>query len=211
MSFLYPFFIAFFIIFLSELCDKTQLLVISFSSKLKSYIILFGVAIGTFLSHGVAILFGSAIGSLQNPFFHNILMFFTYLSFLFFGVITFIKREDNEEISHVSKRGFLHNISKLPIGYILVIAFCIATGEIGDKTFLAALGLGISYPECKFFLVLGAILGMVLSDYLAILFGKFLSSKISPHMMSVLSGIIFLLFGIVGMVKFFINNVWIIL
>ena len=104
----------------------------------------------------------------------------------------------------------MHSISKFSIGYILVIAFCIATGEIGDKTFLAALGLGISYPECKFFLVLGAIVGMVLSDYLAILLGKFLSSKISPRMMNVLSGIIFLLFGIVGMVKFFINNVWII-
>lgn len=205
MSFLYPFFIAFFLIFLSELCDKTQLLVISFSSKLKSYIILLGVAIGTFFSHGIAILFGSAIGSLQNPFFHNVLMFFTYLSFLFFGVITFIKKEDNDDDLSSSKGGFLRNISKLPIGYILVIAFCIATGEIGDKTFLAALGLGISYPEIKFFLVLGAILGMVLSDYLAILLGKFLSSKISPRLMNILSGIVFLLFGALGMVKFFIN------
>lgn len=205
MSFLYPFFIAFFLIFLSELCDKTQLLVISFSSKLKSYIILLGVAIGTFFSHGIAILFGSAIGSLQNPFFHNVLMFFTYLSFLFFGVITFIKKEDNDDDLSSSKGGFLRNISKLPIGYILVIAFCIATGEIGDKTFLAALGLGISYPESKFFLVLGAILGMVLSDYLAILLGKFLSSKISPRLMNILSGIVFLLFGALGMVKFFIN------
>jgi len=85
MSFLYPFFIAFFLIFLSELGDKTQLLVLSFSSKLKSYTILFGVAIGTFFSHGIAILFGSAIGNLENPLFHNILMFFTYLSFLFFA------------------------------------------------------------------------------------------------------------------------------
>lgn len=205
MSFLYPFFIAFFLIFLSELCDKTQLLVISFSSKLKSYFILLGVAIGTFFSHGIAILFGSAIGSLQNPFFHNVLMFFTYLSFLFFGVITFIKKEDNDDDLSSSKGGSLRNISKLPIGYILVIAFCIATGEIGDKTFLAALGLGISYPESKFFLILGAILGMVLSDYLAILLGKFLSSKISPRLMNILSGIVFLLFGALGMVKFFIN------
>ena len=205
MNFLYPFFIAFFLIFLSELCDKTQLLAISFSSKLKSYIILLGVALGTFFSHGVAILFGSAIGSLQNPFFHNILMFFTYISFLFFGVMTFIKKDDNEDNSHVSKGGVLRSISKLPIGYILVIAFCIATGEIGDKTFLAALGLGISYPESKFFLVLGAILGMVLSDYLAILLGKFLSSKVSPRLMNILSGAIFLLFGVIGMVRFFVG------
>ena len=74
------------------------------------------------------------------PLFHNILMFFTYLSFLFFGVITFIKK-DNNDSSCSPKGGFLHTISKLPIGYILMIAFCIATGELGDKTFLAALGL----------------------------------------------------------------------
>lgn len=205
MSFLYPFFIAFFLIFLSELGDKTQLLVLSFSSKLKSYTILLGVAIGTFFSHGIAILFGSVIGNLQNSFFHTMLMFFTYLSFLFFGIITFIKKDNDDDNSCSPKGGFLHTISKLPIGYILMIAFCIATGELGDKTFLAALGLGISYPECKFFLVLGAILGMVVSDSIAILFGKFLSNRISPRMISILSGVIFLLFGVIGMVKFFIN------
>ena len=36
MECLYPFFIAFFIVFLSELGDKTQLLVLSFSTKIKS-------------------------------------------------------------------------------------------------------------------------------------------------------------------------------
>ncbi len=46
---------------------------------------------------------------------------------------------------------------------------------------------------------------MVISDSIAILFGKFLSSKVSSRMMSTLSALIFLLFGIVGMIKFFIN------
>ena len=48
MDFLYPLFIAFSIVFLSELGDKTQLLVLSFSSKLKSATILLGVALGSF-------------------------------------------------------------------------------------------------------------------------------------------------------------------
>ena len=45
MNFIYPFFIAFAMVFVSELGDKTQLLVLSFSGKDKTYKILLGVAI----------------------------------------------------------------------------------------------------------------------------------------------------------------------
>lgn len=202
MDFLYPFLIAFSLIFLSELGDKTQLLVLSFSSKLKSCTILLGVALGSFFSHGIAILFGSALGSLGNPIIHTILQFLTYLSFIFFGIITILQKEDNDSNSS-TKNGFLHKLSNLSIGYILMIAFSIAIGELGDKTFLASLGLGISYPYDKFLLILGAILGMVVSDSIAILFGKLLTHKISEKTMNVLSGILFLIFGIIGFISFF--------
>lgn len=203
MEILYPFFVAFFLIFLSELGDKTQLLVLSFCSKLKSYSILLGVALGSFFSHGIAILFGSAIGNLNNPLFHTLLKFVTYMTFLFFGIFTILQKDENNDESN--KNGLLKNISKLPIGYILIIAFSIAIGELGDKTFLAALGLGISYPNSKFFLIIGAILGMVISDSIAILFGKWLSNKFSAKTMNLLSGILFLIFGIIGLISFFME------
>lgn len=206
MNFLYPFLSSFFLIFLSELGDKTQLLVLSFSSKLKACTILLGVALGSFFSHGIAILFGSAIGSFNNPFFHSLLMLATYISFIIFGICTFLQKDEKSDQSN-HKNGFLHTLSKLPIGYILIIAFCIATGELGDKTFLASLGLGISNPNSKSFLVLGAILGMVVSDAIAILFGKFLSSKVSSKTMNFLSGTLFLIFGFIGLINFFIQSI----
>ena len=55
MNLIYPFLITFLFIFLSELGDKTQLLVLSFSTKGKASFVLLGVAIGTFFSHGLAI------------------------------------------------------------------------------------------------------------------------------------------------------------
>lgn len=198
MNCLYLFFVAFFLIFLSELGDKTQLLVLSFSSKMKTYTILFGVALGSLLSHGIAILFGSALGSLNNEFIHTILEFVTYISFLFFGIITLMNKDSSDNDS--KKSGILKKISNLSIGYIFIIAMSIAIGEFGDKTFLASLGLGIQYPNFKLFLILGAIFGMVVSDFIAVLFGKFLNSRISEKTMNLLSGSLFLAFGVIGLV-----------
>lgn len=204
MNCLYLFFVAFFLIFLSELGDKTQLLVLSFSSKMKTYTILFGVALGSLFSHGIAILFGSALGSLNNEFIHTILEFVTYISFLFFGVITLMNKDSSDNDS--KKSGILKKISNLSVGYIFIIAMSIAIGEFGDKTFLASLGLGIQYPNFKIFLILGAILGMVVSDFIAVLFGKFLNSKISEKTMNLLSGSLFLAFGILGLIcKVYVN------
>ena len=83
MEFVYPFLISFMIVFFSELGDKTQLLVLSFSTKDKAKNILLGVALGTFFSHGLAILFGSKVASFQNEAFQFYLQIFTYFSFQF--------------------------------------------------------------------------------------------------------------------------------
>lgn len=200
MSFLYPILIAFLLVFVSELGDKTQLLVLSFSSKIKSSTILIGVALGSFFSHGIAILFGSSIGLLDNSFIHDLLEIVTFLSFIVFGIFSFLPQKDEKE--NTKKDNFIIKLSKLGIGYILIISFSIAIGELGDKTFLASIGLGISYPNSKLFLIIGAILGMVISDLLAIIFGKLLTKKIPETLMQKLSGILFIIFGIIGIINF---------
>ena len=58
---IYAVFISFALVFITELGDKTQLLMISFSNKSTPFRILLGVAIGSFFSHGIAILFGRAL------------------------------------------------------------------------------------------------------------------------------------------------------
>lgn len=201
MEFIYPFFISFMIVFFSELGDKTQLLVLSFSTKVKSFIILFGVAIGSFLSHGTAILFGSTLGNIDSSFFHQILEFITYSSFLLFGIITFLPKKDRTHDKN-SNHPLLQKFSSFGLNYVFIIAYSIAIGELGDKTFLASIGLGINYPNFKLFLILGAVLGMIISDSIAIFLGKFLSKKIKPDTMEKVSGLIFLLFGIIGIISF---------
>lgn len=197
LEFVYPFFISFILVFISELGDKTQLIALSFSSKLKFYVIILGVALGSFFSHGIAILFGSFLGNIDNPVFQNILKIITYISFIVFGILTIKQRKSNEDISSKDNNKMKKNLS-----YILFIAFSIAIGELGDKTFLASIGLGIQYPYFKIMLISGAILGMIVSDSIAIVFGKLLSKKLSDNAISLCSGLLFLIFGFAGFINF---------
>ena len=199
MELLYPFFIAFIMVFIAELGDKTQLLVLSFSGTVKTRSILFGIALGSFFSHGIAILFGSSLGVLENESLHQIIEFITYSSFIIVCILSLLPKKQNIG-SDDKKVGIMKKIFNLKLNYSLIIAISILVGEFGDKTFLASIGFGIQYPNFKFLLILGAILGMVASDSIAIVFGKFLNKYISEEKMQKFSGILFLIFGIAGFV-----------
>lgn len=195
MEYIYPIFISFLLVFISELGDKTQLLVLSFSSKTKTKNILIGVALGSLFSHGIAITFGSTLGILDNSIFQEIIKFITYISFILFGIFSFISINKTE---NENSNKFIDKIINLKLNYIFIIAFSIVIGELGDKTFLASIGLGIQYPIYKISLIIGAILGMVISDLIAIIFGKVLMSRISDKSIKILSGILFIIFGVLG-------------
>ena len=198
MEFIYTFIISFILIFVSELGDKTQLLVLSFSSKLKAKTIILGVGLGSLLSHGLAIIFGSLLGNIENLTFQYVLKIVTYLSFIIFGIITLLKSNNKVKNSKGKKNKNLKN----NLSYIFFIALTIAIGELGDKTFLASIGLGIEYSLYKISLICGAIAGMIASDLIAIIFGKALSHKIPESLMQKLSGILFLIFGFLGIFNF---------
>lgn len=140
MEYIYPIFISFIMIFLSELGDKTQLLVLSFTGKQKTRTILFGVALGSFFSHGIAILFGSALGGLSNSHIHDILEIITYSSFILIGLVSLIfNKKDND--SKNENNNLIKKLNKYTINYSIIIGITIAIGEFGDKTFLASIGL----------------------------------------------------------------------
>lgn len=205
MYLIYPFLISFALIFFSELGDKTQILVLSFSTKKKATHILLGVALGSLLSHGVAIIFGSSVANLGNDVFVFYLKFITYLSFIVLGILGFKHSQKGNTPKNISTRNnskshFISFINSLTRNCILLVACSIAIGELGDKTFLASIGLGIQYPLYKVSLICGAICGMLLSDSIAIFFGKWLGSKIPASTIEFLSNIIFLTFGICGLV-----------
>lgn len=180
-------------------------MVLSFSTKKKATHILLGVALGSLLSHGIAIIFGSSVANLGNDVFVFYLKFITYLSFIVLGIFGFVHSQKDNTPKNISTRNnskshFISFINSLTRNCVLLVACSIAIGEFGDKTFLASIGLGIQYPLYKVSLICGAICGMLLSDSIAIFFGKWLGSKISASTIEFLSNIIFLTFGICGLV-----------
>lgn len=203
MQYLYPFIISFIFIFLAELGDKTQILVLSFSAKNKSTNILLGVALGTLFSHGFAIAFGSHISIISNGGLISYLKFITYCTFLLFGILGFIRSKKESSVEENSepntKSCIINFLTSLTQNCIFIVASSIAIGELGDKTFLASIGLGIEYPLYKISLICGSICGMVASNSIAIFFGKWLGSKISASTIETLSNIIFILFGLIGL------------
>jgi len=198
MELFYPFFITFSLVFFSELGDKTQLFVISFSTKNKAKHILLGVALGTFFSHGLGVLFGSKLACFSNESFQFYLKFLTYISFLFFGIIGFLPKKTD---STSSKSSFLERFSSLNLNCIIIIAICIFVGELGDKTFLASLSLGFEYPNFKIPLLLGSVCGMVASNFIAIFCGKLIGNHLKTEWIEILSNITFLILGFFGLIQ----------
>lgn len=207
MNNLFPFIISFLFIALSELGDKTQVLVLSFSTKNKTSHILMGIAIGTLISHGIAIILGSKICNYGDTNFIYYLKLLTYLTFLVFGILGFIKliKTSTNLTKTDYKLKLLNYISSLFKNCIFIVALSIAIGEIGDKTWLASIGLGIQYPMFKISLICGSICGMLLSNSIAIFFGKWLSHKISDKYIDILSNSIFIIFGFLGLINIFFN------
>ena len=201
MNILYPLLLSFTIIFFAELGDKTQIMVLSFSTKSKIKHILLGIALGTFLSHGLAILFGSQLGSIHNENVSYYLNILTYISFILFGIFGFISMK-NTSLDNIEnhKTSLISKLCNLKMNFVFIIAFCILVGELGDKTFLSSIALGIQYPEYKISLIIGSILGMVCSNLLAIIFGKLLSMKFHQNMIDIISNSLFVTFGVIGLI-----------
>lgn len=206
MELFYPFLITFTLVFFSELGDKTQLLVLSFSTKNKTKNILLGVAIGTFLSHGFAILFGSKVAYFSSNTFQFYLKIFTYFSFVLFGVIGFLTKKSNDNRNHTisPKSNFLEKLSHLQLNCVFMVAFCILVGELGDKTFLASLSLGFEYPNSKLSLILGSVCGMVMSNFIAIFCGRLIGNHLKQDFIEILSNITFIVFGLLGFLNIFL-------
>lgn len=65
---------------------------------------------------------------------------------------------------------------------------------------MSSIGLGIQYPKFKISLIIGSILGMVFSNMIAILFGRFISTKFKQQYIEIFSNVLFIGIGLAGLI-----------
>jgi Ca2+/H+ antiporter, TMEM165/GDT1 family len=175
---------AFALIFVAEMGDKTQLLVLAFASKYKPGKVLTGI----FLAAGLNLLMAIIAGRLLTAAIPlDIIKAVAALSFIGFGLWGLRPERPEKEGRSVSK-----------FGPILTVAIAFFIAEMGDKTQLAAVSLSIEYANA-YLVWMGTVLGMVAADGLAIIIGLKLHKHIPERMLKYLAAAIFIIFGLVSL------------
>jgi putative Ca2+/H+ antiporter (TMEM165/GDT1 family) len=170
----------FFAILLAELGDKTQLAVFCLASKTKKYVqLLIGVMLAFIVADGLAILFGDFISNYIPLSFIKI---GCGVVFIVVGIVFLLKDKEGETTCELK--------TPLGSGFGLVLI-----SEMGDKTQIASAFFATRYnPWIVFFSV---ILALFLISVLAVFFGKFIMDRVDRRIVSKVSGILFVIIGIV--------------
>jgi putative Ca2+/H+ antiporter (TMEM165/GDT1 family) len=171
------------VVFLAELGDKSQLMSMTYALRHRWWVVLSGVAIASFLVHGLSVTIGHFVG-LTLP--EKPIAFAAAIGFLLFAAWTWrdSRRSDDDEEVTVAEPRF--------VIFAVVSSFVLA--ELGDKTMLATVALASDHNWAGVWL--GATLGMVLADGVAILVGRLLHRRLPERFLHMLSAVLFLLFGL---------------
>lgn len=169
------------LIFLAELGDKTQILAMAFALQFSVRQVLAGVALGSFLNHGLAVIIGAYLAHIIPL---TMIRFGSAFLFLGFGLWT-LRPEDPGE----------HGTRKASGHPILVVTLAFFLGELGDKTQLTAIALA-SNAVFPWAILCGTVLGMVITSFVGIIVGSKLGERIPEFALKLLSGAVFIGFGL---------------
>lgn len=140
---------SFLVVFLAELGDKTQFIVMAFTAKYRWQSVFAGMTLGILVVHSLAVAVGSLAGQLIPV---HLMTIIASCLFIGFGVWT-LRGDDEEEEENVHPSRF---------GPLLTVAMTFIVGEMGDKTQFAAMTMAAQY-ESWLMVLAGAVAGMVCS------------------------------------------------
>lgn len=167
-------------ILIAEMGDKTQILAMAFATKYRIKQIVIGVAIGSFLNHGLAIILGSLLTRVIPMDLLQLVAGLMFIAFAFWSL-----QADDEEEEEVTAK----------FGPILTVAAAFFIGELGDKTQLTALTLGAS-AKFPVLILMGTVTGMILTSLLGIFIGSKLGHKIPEMQLKLGAFAVFMFFGL---------------
>lgn len=182
---LQAFIASFTIIAVAELGDKTQLLTLGFATKYPRWEVLSAILAATGALMALAVIFGQAIISYVPGFY---IQFLASIIFITFGIWTILAKKEEEE----KDKGIKTGKSLSPFIFIFSSFFL---AELGDKTQLATLALAARYGS-PLAVWLGATLGMVGVNIIALFVGSWLKDHVSEKTIKWAGALIFIGFGL---------------
>jgi putative Ca2+/H+ antiporter (TMEM165/GDT1 family) len=170
------------VVFLAELGDKSQLMTMTYALRHRWWVVLSGVAIGAFLVHGLSVTIGHFVG-LTLP--ERPIAFAAAIAFLLFAAWTWHdSRGGDDDVKAVPEPRY--------VIFAVISSFVLA--ELGDKTMLATVALASDHNWAGVWI--GATLGMVLADGVAIAVGRLLHRRLPERFLHSVAALLFLLFGL---------------
>ncbi len=178
------FFEAFVLVFVAEMGDKTQLMLITLAAKYTVIQMLAGILIGVLLNHGTAVYIGCFISDLTDAY---LLQLFAGIIFIIFGIITIVYEEKDEKAKQYN------------LGPVITTALTFFIGEMGDKTQLTCMTLSMDalYPLT---VLAGSVAAMLSIGFIGIIIGTSLTKHIPSYIIKTISGLIFIIFGVMRLI-----------
>lgn len=180
------FFAALGVVFVAELGDKSQLLVLTLATRYSAWSVLAGLATVAAVLMGVSVAVGAG---LSNALPTDIIEVVAGAAFIVFGLWTLRPERDEVDGGNPEEGPPVDGRS----GFLAAV-LSIGAAELGDKTMLAAVGLAASSGALGVWA--GATIGMVASSGLAILVGTTLGKRIPRDTLRYVSAALFIAFGI---------------
>lgn len=171
-------------VFLAEMADKTQLLVLAFAARYPARSVLAGVFVATVANHALAVGLGSWLAAAADV---SVVRSLAAASFVLFGLWTL--RGDGGEADVAEQTRF---------GPIVTVAIAFFVAEMGDKTQLAAGALAARYQE-PLLVLAGTVTAMLGAAALAVYVGAAVGKRLPERAVRWAAALLFIGFGFVGL------------
>jgi len=187
------FFLAFGLVFVAELGDKSQFLVLWYATRYRWWLVVAGMAAAVLVLQLLAVVVGQAIGHLIPD---DAILIAGGLLFLAFAYWSFRgARNGNDEEGRIAKDGSL--------AVFLIVASTFFLSEFGDKTQLLTLSLS-ARSDLPLAIWFGSSSAMIVADSLAIGLGLVLGRRIPRVLMAYVAAVLFAAFGLVSIASVFV-------
>ena len=185
--------IAFGVVFVAELGDKTQLLALNFGARYSLRTVAIGLTIGYAAANVVATIVGGVLGAALSD---RPIQIVGGLIFLGFAGAA-LRHVDTVD----AERAMPNVARRTSLAVVMSIAASIAVAEMGDKTQIATATLASQSSPVGVWI--GATLGAASSGMVGAVAGNLIGDRVPAHALQISSAALFALFGVAMLAGWF--------